>query len=148
MSNSFDAAMIFGFLSFFHFWGGAAVGAGARGQRALPIAWGLLIGAGPFYFGIERGSTLGEWGWLAWQVGVLVLSAITIAYRLPRLRALFLTQGMKTLSTGTFIMAVGAVLGAWFFRQGSEFWSLLAGGIGFMFGAVWFGAGLKQLRGR
>ena len=44
--------------------------------------------------------------------------------------------------------AAGAVAGAWFFRLGSEFWSLLAGGIGFMFGAMWFGAGLKQLRGR
>jgi ribonuclease Z len=29
---------------------------------------------------------------------------------------LFLSQGMNTLTIGTFIMAIGAVLGAWFFR--------------------------------
>lgn len=148
MSNSVDAALIFGFLSFFHFWGGAAVGAGIRGRRALPILWGCLIGGAPFYFGIERGLALGEWAWLAWQILLFVGSAALVAYRLPRLRALFLTQGMSTLAIGTFIMAVGAVLGAWFFRMGSEFWSLAAGGIGFLFGAMWFGAGIKQLRGK
>ena len=47
---------------------------------------------------------------------------------------------MNTLTKGTFIMAIGAVLGAWFFRLGAEFWSLAAGGIGFLFGAMWFGA--------
>lgn len=148
MSNSLDAALIFAFLSFFNFWGGAAVGAGARGRRVLPILWGLLIGGAPLYFGIERGVALGEWGWLVWQSFVLAGSALLVANRLPRLRALFLTQGMSTLAIGTFIMASGAVLGAWFFRQGSEFWSLAAGGIGFMFGAMWFGAGIKQLRGK
>ena len=76
------------------------------------------------------------------------LSALLTACRLPRLRALFLTQGMNTLMIGTFIMAVGAVAGAWFFRLGSEFWSLAVGGIGFLFGAMWFGAGIKQLRGK
>ncbi len=55
---------------------------------------------------------------------------------------------MDTLTKGTFIMAIGAVTGAWFFRMGAEFWSLAAGGIGFMFGAMWFGAGIKQLRGK
>lgn len=148
MSNSVDAALIFGFLSFFHFWGGAAIGAGLRGKRTLPVVWGALIGGAPLYFGIERGLALGEWWWLGWQLLVLAVSAALIATRLPRLRGLFLTQGMNTLTIGTFIMAVGAVLGAWFFRLGSEFWSLLVGGIGFMFGALWFGAGLKQLRGR
>jgi hypothetical protein len=148
MSNSLDAALVFGFLSFFHFWGGAAFGAGVLGRRMLPVLWGVLIGGAPLYFGIERGLALQEWGWLGWQVLVFVLSALLTAYRLPRLAALFLTKGMNTLTIGTFIMAAGAVIGAWFFRLGSEFWSLLAGGIAFLFGAMWFGAGIKQLRGK
>ncbi len=148
MSGTVDAALIFGFLSFFHFWGGAAIGAGTAGRKALPVVWGLLIGAAPLVFGIERGQALGEWGWLVWQLVVLLISAALLMTRLPRLRALFLTQGMNTLIIGTFLMAVGGVLGAWFFRQGSEFLSLLTGGIAFLFGAVWFGAGIKQLRGR
>jgi hypothetical protein len=148
MSNSLDAMLIFAFLSFLHFWGGAAVGAGIRGRQLLPILWGFLIGGAPFYFGIERGLALGEWAWLVWQVLVFAASALLVAYRLPGLRALFLTKGMNTLAVGTFIMAVGAVLGAWFFRLGAEFWSLAAGGAGFIFGAMWFGAGIKQLRGK
>jgi hypothetical protein len=114
----------------------------------MPVLWGLLIGVAPLYLGIERGRALGEWGWLAWQVGLLLVSAGLLAARLARLRALFLTQGMNTLIIGTFLMAVGGVLGAWFFRQGSEFLSLLTGGIAFLFGSIWFGAGIKQLRGR
>lgn len=148
MSNSLDATLVFGFLSFFNFWGGAAVGAGARGRHLLPILWGCLIGGAPLYFGIERGAALGEWGWLAWQCFVLAGSALLVANRLPRLRAVFLTQGMSTLAIGTFIMAVGAVLGAWFFRRGLELWSLAAGGIAFLVGAMWFSAGVKQLRGK
>lgn len=148
MSGTLDAALIFGFLSFLHFWGGAAIGAGVAGRRLLPVLWGLLIGALPLYFGIERGQALGEWGWLIWQLAVLLASALLVATRLPRLRAAFLTQGMNTLIIGTFLMAVGGVLGAWFFRQGSEFLSLLTGGIAFLFGSVWFGAGIKQLRGK
>ena len=114
----------------------------------MPVFWGLLIGATPFVLGIERGQALGEWGWLAWQAAVLLISAALAATRLPRLRALFLTQGMNTLIIGTFLMAVGGVVGAWFFRQGSEFLSLLVGGLAFLFGAIWFGAGIKQLRGK
>jgi hypothetical protein len=148
MRSSVDAALIFGFLSFFHFWGGAALGAGIRARRIPPILWGALIGGAPLYFGIERGMVLGEWGWLAWQLLVLAVSALLTFARLPRLRALFLTQGMTTLTIGTFIMAAGAIAGAWLFRLGSEFWSLAAGGIGFLFGSMWFGAGIKQLRGR
>lgn len=148
MSNWLDSAIVFGFLSFFQFWGGAAIGAGFRGRRLLPVLWGCLVGGGTLYFGIERGLNLGQWGWLAWQVGLIAVSAVLVAIRLPRLRALLLTQGMNTLAIGTFIMAVGAVVGAWFFRIGSEFWSLLAGGTGFLFGAIWFGAGIKQLRGK
>jgi hypothetical protein len=148
MSSSIDAALIFGFLSFFHFWGGAALGAGIRARRVAPILWGALIGGAPLYFGIERGVTLGEWGWLAWQLLVLTASALLTFAWLPRLRDLFLSRGMTTLTIGTFIMAIGAVIGAWFFRVGSEFWSLAVGGIGFMLGAMWFGAGIKQLRGK
>ncbi len=148
MSNSLDAALIFAFLAFFHFWGGAAMGAGLQGRRLWPALWGALIGVAPFYFGIERGAKLGEWGWLAWQALVVVASLVLVAFRLPRLRARFLSDGMVTLAKGTFIMVVGAVLGAWFFRQGREFWSLTVGGISFLFGAMWFGAGIKQLRGK
>jgi len=148
MSNSIDAALVFGFLGFFHFWGGAALGAGIHARRLPPILWGALIGGAPLYFGVERGIALNEWGWLGWQLLVLVASALLIFYRLPRLRALFLARGMTTLTIGTFVMAFGAVTGAWFFRLGSEFWSLTAGGIGFLLGAMWFGAGIKQLRGR
>ena len=148
MTGAVDAALIFGFLSFFHFWGGAAIGAGLAGGRFLPGLWGLLIGATPLYFGIERGLALGEWGWLAWQAVIVLASALLVATRLPRLRALFLAPGMNTLIIGTFLMTVGGVLGAWFFRQGSEFLSLLTGGIAFLFGSIWFGAGMKQLRGK
>ena len=148
MTGTVDAALIFGFLSFFHFWGGAALGAGIAGKRIMPVLWGLLIGGAPLYLGGERGLALGEWGWLAWQVAVLAVSAIAVATRLPRLRAAFLTRGMNTLTIGTFLMAVGGVIGAWFFRQGSEFLSLLVGGLAFLFGSIWFGAGIKQLRGK
>ncbi len=148
MSNAVDAALIFGFLSFFHFWGGAALGAGIRAGRISPILWGALIGGAPLYFGIERGVALGEWGWLSWQSLVLAVSALLTFSWLPRLRALFLSRGMTTLTVGTFIMAIGAVIGAWFFRLGSEFWSLTVGGAGFLLGAMWFGAGIKQLRGK
>jgi hypothetical protein len=147
-TNALDAAIVFGFLSFLHFWGGSAIGAGARGRRFLPVVWGLLVGAAPLYFGVERGRTLGVWGALAWQLAVLGLSAVLVAAALPRVRALFLRPGMDSLMVGTFIMAAAAVIGAWFFRAGSELGSLLAGGAGFLFGAMWFGAGLKRLRGR
>ena len=148
MSDSVDAALVFGFLSFFHFWGGAALGAGIRARRVPPMLWGGLIGGAPLYFGIERGVALGEWGWLGWQLLVLAASGLLTFSRLPQLRSLFLARGMTTLTVGTFIMAAGAAIGAWFFRLGSEFWSLAAGGAGFLLGAMWFGAGIKQLRER
>jgi hypothetical protein len=148
MSNSLDAALVFGFLGFFNFWGGAAVGAGAAGRRLWPVLWGCLIGLTPLWLGIERGAALGEWGWLAWQCSIVLASALLVANRLPRLRALLLTKGMDTMIRGSFIMVIGAVLGAWFFRQGAEFWSLAVGGAGFLFGAIWVGAGIKQLRGK
>lgn len=148
MSNSLDTALIFAFLGFFHFWGGAAFGAGLRGRRWPAAVWGLLIGGAPFYFGIERGTDQAAWGALLWQVGVFAASALLVGLALPRFRAVFLRDGMTALTVGTFIMAAGAIVGAWFFRQGAEAWSLVAGGIGFLFGAMWFGAGLKKLRGR
>src|SRR5512139_3121814 len=101
MSGSLDAALIFGFLSFFNFWGGAAIGAGVRGRRTWPVVWGCLVGGAPLYFGVERGATLQQWGWLAWQIGVIVVSALLVANRLARLRTLFLARGMDTLTKGT-----------------------------------------------
>ena len=148
MNNAFDAALVFAFISFFNLWGGAAFGAGVRARRWLPVAWGLLIGATPFYFGIERGLTMGAWGGLVWQLACFAVAALAVAYRMPRLRDMFLRAGAAALMTGTFIMALGAALGALFFRNGSETLSLIVGGAAFMFGAMWFGSGLKQLRGR
>lgn len=148
MNNALDTLLIFSVLTFFHLWGGAAVGAGLRGRRALPLCWGLLVGGAPFYFGIERVIVLGSWGALIWQAFALALSALAVGLALSRLRAFFLKDGMTALMIGTFIMAAGAVLGAWLYRRGSEAWSLAAGGAGFMFGAMWFGAGVKSLRGR
>jgi hypothetical protein len=148
MNNAFDAALVFAFIGFFNLWGGAAFGAGVRARRGLPVAWGLLVGATPFYFGIERGLALGDWGGLIWQLGCFAVAALASAYRMPRLRAMFLREGATALMIGTFIMALGAVLGALFFRSGAETLSLIVGGAAFMIGAMWFGSGLKQLRSR
>lgn len=148
MFNSLDTILIFAVLAFFQVWGGAAIGAGVRGRRWLAVLWGALIGGTPLYFGIERGAVLGAWGALAWQIGCLAVSALAVGLGLPRVRALFLKEGMASLMIGTFIMALGAVLGAWLLRRNAEVWSLLAGGLCFMFGAMWFGAGIRQLRGK
>lgn len=146
MTNPTDTALVFGFLTLFHALGGGAIGAGLRGRRALPVVWGLLIGAAPLYFGIERVTRLHSWTGLVWQIAALAASAAAVAWRLPRLRALTLRAGMNTLIIGTFIMTAGAVLGAWLLKSGSEIGSLIAGGLSFLFGAMWFGAGIKQLR--
>ena len=148
MNNAVDTALVFAFLSFFHLWGGAAFGAGVRARRWLPVAWGLLVGATPFYFGIERVRVLGAWGGLIWQVGCFAAAALAVGLRMPHLRAQFLKDGASALMAGTFIMAAGAALGALFFRGGSETLSVMVGGIAFMFGAMWFGSGLRRLRGR
>lgn len=148
MGDPLDAALIFGFISFFHLWGGAAFGAGVRARKWLPAAWGLLVGVVPFYFGVERVQMLGAWGALAWQVGCFVTAALAVGLGMPYLRAAFLKEGMAALMTGTFIMVIGAVLGAVFFRFGSEALSVVVGGLAFMFGAMWFGSGIRQLRGR
>jgi hypothetical protein len=55
---------------------------------------------------------------------------------------------MAGLMVGTFIMTVAAVLGALFFRGGFELLSLTVGGVGFLFGATWFGSGIQRLRER
>jgi hypothetical protein len=47
---------------------------------------------------------------------------------------------------GTFIMVTAAATGAWLLRGGVELVSLIVGGAGFLFGAMWFGAGIQQLR--
>jgi hypothetical protein len=65
---------------------------------------------------------------------------------LPRLRGWFLRTGATHLMIGTLVMTAGAILGAYFFRRGSEALSLVAGGAGFMLGAMWFGSGFRQLR--
>jgi hypothetical protein len=147
MSNPLDALLFFGFLTFLHLWGGAAIGAGVRGRRALPILWGLLVGGTPLYFGIERVAKLNSWVGLGWQVVCLVLAALLVGLAAPRLRAVFLRPGMRSLMIGTFIMAGGAVIGALFFQLGSEALSLIIGSLIFLFGAMWFGSGVQQLRG-
>ncbi len=149
MNNSLNTVLVFGVLTFFHVVGGAALGAGLRGQSRLLIAWGLLIGAGPCYFGIEQGIKLGAWLPLLWQVTVLVGCLLAVSRpRASRMAAFFLRSGMNSLMIGTFIMAAAAVAAAWLVRQGAEISSQIIGGIGFLFGAMWFGAGIKQLRGK
>jgi sorbitol-specific phosphotransferase system component IIBC len=148
MFNSLDTLLIFTLLAAFSLWGGAAIGAGIRGRRALPVLWGILIGGAPLYFGIERVVTLDEWLPLACQLACLAGAAVTVGLALPRLRAFFLKEGMNALMIGTFIMVAAAVLGAWLLYRGAETVSLIVGGIGFLFGAMWFGAGIQQLRGK
>ena len=148
MFNSLDTLLIFTILAAFNLWGGAAIGAGIRGRRALPVLWGILIGAAPLYFGVERLVTLDEWLPLACQIACLVIAALAVSLSLPRVRAFFLREGMTALMIGTFIMAASAVLGAWLLRSGAEIISLIVGGAGFLFGAMWFGAGIQQLRGK
>jgi hypothetical protein len=146
MNNALDALLIFGFLTFFELWGGAAIGAGLAGRNALPIVWGALVGGLPLYFGIERGIMLGAWGGLLWQIAALVVAGMAVGLRLPRLRALFLRAGMSALMIGTFVMLTGAAAGAWLFRVGSEPLSLIVGGLLFLLGAMWVGSGIQQLR--
>ena len=105
------------------------------------MLWGVLIGGAPLYFGIERLVTLGESLPLACQLACLVGAALAVGLSLPRVRAFFLKDGMTALMVGTFIMAAAALLGAWLSRSGREIVSLIIGGIGFLFGAMWFGAG-------
>ena len=146
MTNTLDTLIIFGFLTFFALWGGAAIGAGLAGRKALPIVWGALIGGLPLYFGIERGIMLGAWGGLLWQIAALVAAGLAVGLRLPRVRAFFLRAGMNALMIGTFVMLAGAAAGAWLFRVGSEPLSLIVGGLLFFFGAMWVGSGIQQLR--
>jgi len=148
MFNSLDTLLIFTILAAFNLWGGAAIGAGIRGRRVLQVLWGILIGGAPLYFGIERLVMLGKGLPLACQIACLVSAALAVGLALPRLRAFFLKEGMNALMIGTFIMAAAAVLGAWLLRGGAEIISLIVGGSGFLFGAMWFGAGIQQLRGK
>ena len=148
MFNPLDTLLIFTLLAAFNLCGGAAIGAGIRGRRALAVLWGILIGGAPLYFGIERLVTLNEWLPLACQLACLVGAAVAVGLALPRVRAFFLKDGMTALMIGTFIMAAAAVLGAWLLHRGAEIISLIVGGVGFLFGAMWFGAGIQQLRGK
>jgi len=148
MNNTLDALLIFGFLTFFELWGGAAIGAGLTGRKALPIVWGALIGGLPLYFGIERGIMLGAWAGLLWQIAALLAAGLAVRLRLPKVLAFFLRAGMNALMIGTFVMLAGAAAGAWLFRAGSEPLSLIVGGLLFFFGAMWVGSGIQQLRGK
>ena len=87
MDNSLDVLFLYGFLTFLHLWGGAAIGAGLRAKAALPLLWGLLVGIAPLVFGIQRLMLLNSWAGLLWQIACLLASAIGVATGLPRLRA-------------------------------------------------------------
>ena len=143
-----DTLFLFGFLTFLHLWGGAAIGAGLRSKVALPVLWGLLIGITPMYFGIEQVITLKSWAGLFWQTVCLLASAVAVATGLVRLRAWLLQSGMTAIMIGSLLMAGGALVGSVLFRRGSEILSLILGGAGFIFGAMWFGSGISQLRGK
>jgi hypothetical protein len=148
MSSSPDTLFLFGLLTFLHLWGGAAIGAGLRSRAALPVLWGLLVGVAPMVFGIERGIRLDAWAGLAWQVACLFASMLFVATGPARFRAWLLQAGMTSVMIGSLLMAGGALVGAILFRRGSEVLSLVLGGAGFMFGAMWFGSGLFRLRGK
>ncbi len=148
MSNPRDAIILFALLTFFHLWGGAGIGAGVRARQGMPILWGLLIGVTPLYFGVERLIRRGEPAGLAWQMAMLTAAALLVALRADRLRAWFLHPGMRSLMIGTFIMAAAAVIGVLISQTGAEALSLIVGGLIFLFGAMWFGAGIQQLRGK
>jgi hypothetical protein len=148
MNTSLDALFLFGFLTFLHLWGGAAIGAGVRAKTALPILWGLLVGITPMVFGIEQVIRLDSWAGLAWQIACLVASTVAVAMGPIRIRSWLLQSGMTAVMIGSLLMAGGALVGAVLFRRGSEMLSLLLGGVGFIFGAMWFGSGLYRLRGK
>jgi hypothetical protein len=148
MSDSADSLFLFGLLTFLHLWGGAAIGAGLRCKAALPVLWGLLVGVAPIIFGIERGIRLGSWAGPAWQVVCLLASMLLVATGPAHIRAWLLQAGMTSIMIGSLLMAGGALAGAILFQRGSELLSLALGGAGFMFGAMWFGAGLFRLRGK
>jgi hypothetical protein len=143
-----DVLFLFGLLTFLHLWGGAAIGAGLRAKAALPLLWGLLVGVTPMVFGVERGIRLGSWAGLSWQITCLLMSAICVATGPARLRAGLLQAGMTAVMIGGLLMAGGALVGAVLFRHGSEILSLVLGGVGFIFGAAWFGSGLARMRGK
>jgi hypothetical protein len=164
MNNALDAALFFGFLTFLHLWGGAAIGAGLhppgtevtrqtaiagpRARAVLAIVWGVLVGIAPMYFGIERGIDLESWAGFVWQAGCVLASAIVVATGPARLRAWMLQPGMTAVMIGSLLMGAGAAVGALLFWRGAEVLSFVLGGIVFLFGAMWFGSGLYRLRGR
>jgi hypothetical protein len=148
VNNSLDALLFFGFFSLLQLWGGAAIGAGLRERRLLPVLWGMAVGGFPLYFGFERIRVLGSWSGLTLQVFCLLGGTLAVGLRLPRLRAWLLRDGMNAVMIGTILMGIGAFLGASLLRAGSEALSILVGGIGFIFGAMWLGSGLRQLRGK
>ena len=55
---------------------------------------------------------------------------------------------MSALMIGTFVMVAGAVAGAVLFRACSESRPLIVGGLLFLFGAMWVGSGIQQLRSK
>jgi hypothetical protein len=164
MNNALDAALLFGFLTFLHLWGGAAIGAGLRpagtedlrqsefagrrGRAVLAVVWGVLVGIAPMYFGIERGIELESWAGFVWQAGCVLASALVVATGPVRLRSWMLQPGMTAVMIGSLLMSAGAALGALLFWRGAEALSFVLGGAAFLFGAMWFGSGLYRLRGR
>ncbi len=163
MNNMQDTLLVLGFLTVLNVWGGAAAGAGIRAatptgnptsgagrgaNAAIALFWGLLVGLAPMAFGLERGIQLGSWAGMAWQLVCFLASAIAVATGPARLRAWLLQAGMTAVMIGSLLMAAGAVLGALLYWRGLEALSLVLGGAGFIFGAMWFGGGLYRLRGK
>jgi hypothetical protein len=148
MNGMPDTLLFFGLLSFLSLWGGAAAGAGIRGRAAVPVVWGLLFGAAPMVLGLEWGLRLDSWAGLACQLGCFLASAIAVGIGMARLRGWLLQAGMAAVMIGSLLMAAGAGLGALLYSRSFEVLSLVAGGAGFLLGAMWFGSGLYRLRGR
>jgi hypothetical protein len=55
---------------------------------------------------------------------------------------------MTAVMIGGLLMAGGAIVGAVLFQSGFEVLSVVLGGAIFLFGAMWLGSGLSQLRGK
>ena len=110
------------------------------------MLWGILIGGAPLYFGIERLVTLDQWLPLAWQLACLVGAALAVGLAIASPARLFPEGRYERVDDRHVHHGGRRSTGRWLFHRGAEIVSLIVGGIGFLFGAMWFGAGIQQLR--
>ena len=138
--------LLLGLAGLASFAAGAAAGTGLREKQALPAIWGTLAGAALLYAGRATGAGMSAAGSLAGLAICFAGGALAAGLGLPSLRSWLIRPAVSALMAGTLIMAFGTLLGAILYQSGLEVPSLVLGGAGFLFGAMWFGSGLKQLR--